>query len=181
MNFIIIEFKLIDFIEFQIKNTIFISRNPSTHNYIIYTSEKYCPFDHSSNDIFFNNEKNYIDHSSGYCNLCTKEHLMKEFETWTSGNDEIDKVIQENQTSNSSYYYSYPLQWIPYDNFQDITHPVDVGYGTVYSAILKDGIKDHWNFNTRNWEYESVGGKVALKEIRDSRYDISEILKEVRF
>ena len=137
----------------------------------------YCPFGHSPDGTFFDNKENYVNHDNGRCDLCTKEQFIKEFGTWTSGNDEIDKVIQENQTSNSSYYYSYPLQWIPYDNFQDITHLADGGYGTVYSTILKNGVKSYWNFNKRSWEYEWIGENVALKEI----YEISEFLNEVRF
>ena len=152
----------------------FISKNQTTQDYVIIAKE-YCPFGHTSNDIFFNYKKNYIEHSNGGCYLCTKEHFIKEFEIWTSGNVEIDKVIQESQTSNPDYF----LQWISCFNFQDITHIASGGYGFVYSATLKNGIKNYWNFNKQNWEYEGVGKKVALKEIRGSGYDISEFLKEV--
>ncbi|RHZ85015.1 hypothetical protein Glove_73g39 [Diversispora epigaea] len=64
-------------------------------------------------------------------------------------------------------------QWIPYDNFRDIKHIADV-----YSAILKNGIKMYWDFNQQNWMYCS-NKEVVLKEINDSRNDISKFLKEV--
>ncbi|RHZ86176.1 hypothetical protein Glove_54g25 [Diversispora epigaea] len=132
----------------------------------------YCPTGHSSNN-------NYINTDTGYCNLCNKEQFIQEFGIWSSGYVEIDEVIQEYQT-NYQKYYNYRLQWIPYDNFQSIKHIATGGYGSVYSAILKTGIKWYWNFNKQVWEYSYIGSKVALKEINDSRNDISEFLKEVK-
>ncbi|RHZ85018.1 hypothetical protein Glove_73g37 [Diversispora epigaea] len=121
-----------------------------------------CPYDHS-----YNNINNYIKNE--YCNSCTKEHFSREFRTWSSGNDEIDKFIQESQTSNYQIFDRYKLQWMPYDYFEDIRHIADGGYGSVYSAILKD---------TKYWR--NADGKVAFKEINDSRYDISEFLREIQ-
>ncbi|CAG8598629.1 8721_t:CDS:2, partial [Diversispora eburnea] len=34
-----------------------------------------------------------------------------------------------------------------------------------------------WNFLKKDWNYALIGQKVALKEIKDSRYDIAEFLK----
>ncbi|RHZ78822.1 hypothetical protein Glove_155g7 [Diversispora epigaea] len=132
----------------------------------------YCPAGHSSNDIVFPSYPNFIG-SNGNCGLCTKEHHIQEFKTWSSGNADIDEIIQEFPINN---IYD-KLHWIPYNNFQNIKHVVDGGHGSVYSAELKNGIKWYWNFNTRDWEYEFIGCKVALKEIKDSRFDIVEFLK----
>src|SRR3954449_2357310 len=93
-----------------------------------------CPAGHSTRDIGYRNKKNSIFY--GYCDLCTKEHFIQEFKTWSSGNFEIDKVIQECQTN-----YGYNLQWIPYENFRDIEYIADGGYGSVHSTILKNGVK----------------------------------------
>ncbi|CAG8641745.1 8153_t:CDS:2, partial [Diversispora eburnea] len=54
----------------------------------------------------------------------------------------------------------------------------DGGYGSVYLAILKNGLKWYWNFNRHNWEYSYVDIKLALKEINNSRHDLSGFLKE---
>ncbi|RHZ86147.1 hypothetical protein Glove_54g15 [Diversispora epigaea] len=129
----------------------------------------YCPAGHSSNDTFSNNNKNFIDIFFGFCELCTKKHSIQE---------KIDKDIQEFQKNNG--YYEDKLKWISYDDFRDIKHIGDGGYGTVYSAELKKGIRWRWNFNKQDWEYHSAGNKVALKEINDSRYDVSKFLKEVK-
>ncbi|RHZ81734.1 hypothetical protein Glove_117g311 [Diversispora epigaea] len=96
---------------------------------------------HSSEDLC-SDQLNYINFDDGTCYLCSREHFIQEFKTWSSGNVSIDKIIQESQIS-SIYRKS---QWIPYDNFQNIKHIAD-------------------------------GKKVALKEIKDSRFDIVEFLK----
>ncbi|RHZ65795.1 hypothetical protein Glove_311g60 [Diversispora epigaea] len=130
----------------------------------------YCPAGHSYNNY------SHLFHSR--CNSCTNENFSREFGTWSSGNVEIDKAIQKSQ-KNHQEYYGNSLQWIPYNNFRDIKHIADGGYGSVCSAILKNGIKKDWDFNKQDWEYSYVGSKVALKEINDSRHDISKFLREV--
>ncbi|CAG8597604.1 2778_t:CDS:2, partial [Diversispora eburnea] len=40
----------------------------------------------------------------------------------------------------------------------------------------ENGIKDRWNFIKQDWEYDIIGVKVALKEMKDSRYT-TEFLK----
>ncbi|RHZ84202.1 hypothetical protein Glove_84g113 [Diversispora epigaea] len=131
----------------------------------------YCPAGHSSEDFAYSNLRNSI--LSGRCSLCTKEHFIQEFKTWTSGRFNIDEIIQESQINN----IYYKLQWIPYDNFQNIEHMADSGHGSVYSAKLKNGIKGNWNFIEQDWKYYLIGEKVALKEIKDSRYDIAKFLR----
>ncbi|RHZ46346.1 hypothetical protein Glove_624g35 [Diversispora epigaea] len=127
-----------------------------------------CPEGHSSKDFAYSDSKNFI-HSNGNCDLCTKEHFIQEFETWSSGNTSIDEILQESQTSN----IIYKLQWIPYDNFQNIEQIAD----GVYSARLENGIKWEWDFIKQDWEYHLIFNKVALKEIKDSKFDIAEFLK----
>ncbi|RHZ84456.1 hypothetical protein Glove_81g73 [Diversispora epigaea] len=129
----------------------------------------YCSDDHFS-------DKNYTRIDSGYCDLCNKEHFSQEYGTWSCRNVEIDKVIQEFQTSHQGYY-EYMLQWIPYDNFQDIEHITDGGYGSVYSAILKNVMKHRLDSNKLECVY--VDNKVALKEINDSRNDASKFFEEI--
>ncbi|RHZ84289.1 hypothetical protein Glove_84g92 [Diversispora epigaea] len=100
--------------------------------------EKYCPAGHSSNDFVYPDRKNYIQY--GRCPLCTKQHFIQEFKTWSSSNVNIEKNIKQSQASN----IYYKLQWIPYDNFQNIKYIADGGRGSVYSAKLENGIKLRW-------------------------------------
>ncbi|RHZ84053.1 hypothetical protein Glove_86g204 [Diversispora epigaea] len=134
----------------------------------------HCPTGHSSN-VAYNNELNYISFYSGNCNLCTKEQFIQELKTWSSGNVNLDKVIQEFQIK-----VGFKLQWIPYENFHDIKYLADGGYSTVYSAILKNGMKAYWNYNKKQWNYAYINSPIALKELKDSKYDISEFLKEIK-
>ncbi|RHZ83952.1 hypothetical protein Glove_86g86 [Diversispora epigaea] len=136
---------------------------------------EYCPAGHSSNDFVCPGNQNFI-RSNGICDLCTKEHFIQEFNTWSSENANSDKLIQESQI-NSIYK---KLHMIPYDNFHNIKHIAEGGNGSVYSAKLENGIKWNWNFINQNWEYCLIGYEVALKEIKDSRYDIVEFLKVVK-
>ncbi|RHZ84258.1 hypothetical protein Glove_84g142 [Diversispora epigaea] len=134
----------------------------------------YCPAGHSSNDFIYSDARNFIFFES--CLLCTKEHFIQEFKTWSSGNANIDKNIQESQTS----HINYKLQWIPYDNFQNIKYIADGGRGSVHSAELKNGIKWRWNFIKQDWENHFISSEFALKEIKDSRYDLAEFLKMIK-
>ncbi|RHZ78853.1 hypothetical protein Glove_155g132 [Diversispora epigaea] len=133
---------------------------------------KYCPDGHSSDDFAYSHCKNYIKY--GNCFLCTKEHLIQEFKTWSSGNANIDKIIQESQINNRLE----KVHWIHYDNFQNIEHIADGGHGSVYSAKIEKGIKCDWNFTKQEWDYDFEGIKVALKETKDSSY-IAEFLKVI--
>ncbi|CAG8582926.1 209_t:CDS:2, partial [Diversispora eburnea] len=45
------------------------------------------------------------------------------------------------------------------------------------SKSFENGIKWKWNFIKRDWNYHPIGNIVALKEIKDSRFDIAEFFK----
>ncbi|RHZ84201.1 hypothetical protein Glove_84g122 [Diversispora epigaea] len=134
----------------------------------------YCPAGHSSEDFVHSDRRNSI-FSWGRCSLCTKEHFIQEFKTWSSGNTNIDKIIQESQTNN----IYRKLQWIPYDNFQNIKHIADGERGSVYSAEIENGIKSEWNFIKQDWRYDLVGFRAVLKEIKEPRYSIAEFFKVI--
>ncbi|CAG8508552.1 4982_t:CDS:2 [Diversispora eburnea] len=135
----------------------------------------YCSAGHSSEDFVYSDCKNSIL-SIGECSLCTKEHFIQEFKTWSSGNANIDKILQESQANNDYY----KLQYLSYDNFQNIEHIADGVHGSVYSAELENGIKRKWNFIKQDWDCVLIGQKVALKEIKDSRYNVTKFLKVVK-
>ncbi|RHZ83958.1 hypothetical protein Glove_86g216 [Diversispora epigaea] len=135
----------------------------------------YCPAGHSSEDFSCSGHQNFI-RFDGICSLCSNEHYIQEFKTWSSGNADIDKIIQESQINN----IINRLHWIPYDNFQNIEHIADGGHGSVYSTKLDNGIKLNWNFIKQDWKYYLIGCIVALKEIKDSRFDMVEFLKVMK-
>ncbi|CAG8565127.1 7382_t:CDS:2, partial [Diversispora eburnea] len=89
--------------------------------------------------------------------------------TWSSGNDNIDKIIQ-----------LHALRWMSYDDFKDVKHIADGVHGPVYSAKLKNGIEEYSNSIEHDWEYDLIDRQFALKEIKDPRYDIAEFFKVIK-
>ncbi|GET04837.1 kinase-like domain-containing protein [Rhizophagus clarus] len=79
----------------------------------------------------------YTDTEKKWCNPCQKNNLKNNFTNWTSGNEEIDNLIQEMQLK--IYYYSNVIiEWIPFTQLNDIKEIVKSGFVT-HSAIWKDG------------------------------------------
>ena len=56
-----------------------------------------------------------------YCELCVRNYLKAKFSDWTSGNDNIDKLIQKCQME--AFSPDGIIEWIPYGNIQN-THPI---------------------------------------------------------
>src|ERR1044072_3888587 len=55
-----------------------------------------------------------------WCNACDQQALVDKFYTWSTGNDNINLLIQESQRL-APDYYNY-LEFIPYDRFEDIEY-----------------------------------------------------------
>ncbi|RHZ78832.1 hypothetical protein Glove_155g70 [Diversispora epigaea] len=163
--------------EFETNQSTAANNNNNNFQYFPMSQETekivYCGEGHSSKDLC-SGQQNRIILNYGICDLCSCEHYIQEFKTWSSENTNIDKIIQESQRSN----IYRKLQWIPYDNFQNIKHIADGGRGSMYSADF-ERIKRSWNFIKQDWKYDLIGEKVALKEIKDSRYDIAEFFKVI--
>ena len=53
-----------------------------------------------------------------WCPSCNCAKLIKNFNDWTSGNDELDEFIRYTQSTSKSYL-SY-LEWIPHERFENI-------------------------------------------------------------
>ncbi|RHZ82535.1 hypothetical protein Glove_109g225 [Diversispora epigaea] len=93
-----------------------------------------------------------------------REHFIKKFGTWSSGNANIDKIIQESQIE----YPAYSLQWIPYENFHDTERIADNKYYTLHLATLR---------NYMIYERDCI---VALKELKDYGYDILKFFEAIK-
>ncbi|CAB5367079.1 unnamed protein product [Rhizophagus irregularis] len=66
------------------------------------------------------------------------EYLETNFTNWTSGNEKINSFIQERQLKINKYDDTV-LEWIPYNQFNEIKKTGNTDLITVYSAIWKDG------------------------------------------
>src|SRR6266536_1807262 len=101
--------------------------------------------------------------------ICNAIHFQKTFENWTSGNNDIDKFIQDSQLS-AHNDASKALEWIPYDRFYDIKYIARGGFGKVYRANWVDGcIDSKWVNKNQNWERKDQNMFVALKSLNNSK------------
>jgi len=112
---------------------------------------------------------------SNWCQLCNSKRFQQNFKNWTSGNSDVDKLIQESQLNAKRSYEK--LEWIEYDRFKNTEYITKGGFGKVYKANWKDGRITRWNFETNQWNrYERT---VALKSLNNSKDITSEFLNEV--
>ncbi|EXX60084.1 Cdc15p [Rhizophagus irregularis DAOM 197198w] len=118
-----------------------------------------------------------------WCNLCNAKNFQQNFKNWTSGNHEVDKVIQKTQLKAKNYYHV--LEWIEYDRFENIEYLTKGGFGTIYKAIWKDGWIKSWDFENNKWTrskafcrgYENF--PVVLKCLHNSQDITSDFLREI--
>jgi hypothetical protein len=95
------------------------------------------------------------------CNeICNSMYFQRNFDNWTSGNDDIDKFIQDTQLLAHEDDVSEALEWIPYDKLYDIKHIAKDEFGGVYRANWIDGNISYWY---GNWERNNHNMFVILK------------------
>jgi hypothetical protein len=128
--------------------------------------------------------KNYmmvLNNKCMECNkICNSMYFQQNFDNWTSGNDDIDKFIQDTQLL-AHEDVSKALEWIPYNKFYDIEYIARGGFGKVYRANLTDGFITDWDSKNQNWERKrnSKDIFVALKSLDNSKNITSEFINEV--
>ncbi|RHZ86429.1 hypothetical protein Glove_51g9 [Diversispora epigaea] len=106
-----------------------------------------------------------------WCIPCNSAHFKNDFDKWTSGNDIIDKFIQDSQLNSDGM--SQVIEWIPYDRFQDIKQIAKGGFGTIYYARWIDGPIVDWDAVNKRWVRRSNPCEVVLKKF-DGIGDINE-------
>src|SRR5436189_54578 len=109
------------------KNIFGISQDSITNNYILvieynYFENKYCK--QCGNE--------YSEYK--WCKPCQVNHFEKNFTKWTSGNKQIDDLIQEKQLKIHYNDTDTVFEWIPYNQLNNIEK-----IGNSYSAVWKNG------------------------------------------
>jgi hypothetical protein len=94
------------------------------------------------------------------CLSCNPIRFQREFNKWTSGNEDIDRLIQENQLSVRIHGL---LEWIPYYKFTNVNYIAKGGFAKVYSATWIGGQIKKWN-QLSGWRRNGLT-TVALKSI----------------
>ena len=102
-----------------------------------------------------------------WCQPCNSKRFQQNFKNWTSGNSDVDKLIQESQLNAKNF--GEVLEWIEYyDGFKNIEYITKGGFGKVYKANWNDGYILNWNYETNQW-YRRRNRMVALKCLNNSK------------
>src|SRR3954470_11563038 len=102
-----------------------------------------------------------------YCEHCVRNYLKAKFSNWTSGNDDIDNLIQKCQME--SLMPSKIVEWIPYNNLQNIKYLTKGGFSEIYTADWIDGAYEEWDSKKQQLRrsFESGIQYVVLKRLEN--------------
>src|ERR1051325_9547257 len=81
-----------------------------------------------------------------WCRIC---NFQQNFKNWTSGNHKIDEFIQKAQLKATQDIEV--LEWIEYDEFENVKYLAKGGFGIAYKAIWKDGPIFRWDSKNNQW------------------------------
>ena len=97
-------------------------------------------------------------------------------QSWTSSGDgKLDEMIRNTQLQAKGFDSHYYIEWIPYDDLEDIEKIGKGGFSTVYQGKWSNGPR----FVSDNKRYYYKDGHVALKKLENSQNVSDEFLKEV--
>ncbi|RHZ58653.1 hypothetical protein Glove_372g27 [Diversispora epigaea] len=124
------------------------------------------------------NLKTKIDleyHRSYWCKPYRSKHFQNDFNNWTSGNEKIDKFIQDAQLN--ADYFSDVIEWIPYDQFKDVKQIGKGGFGTIHYAMWINESINKWDTKNQKWK-RNDNREVALKKF-DNFVNFDDVLNEM--
>ena len=99
-----------------------------------------------------------------FCEYCVRNYLKAKFSNWTSGNDDIDNLIQQCQLE--TLEPEKVFEWIPYNNLQDVKYLTEGGFSEIYTAVWIDGKYGGWDIKEQ--ELKRFGRqKVILKKLEN--------------
>jgi hypothetical protein len=102
------------------------------------------------NKVLFNEGKRRICNNCNqvclatlFCEYCVRNYLKANFSNWTSNNVEVDNLIRKCQME--SLGPDYIIEWIPYNNLQNIKYLTEGGISKIYRADWIGGNYDEWD------------------------------------
>ncbi|POG80186.1 kinase-like domain-containing protein [Rhizophagus irregularis DAOM 181602=DAOM 197198] len=114
--------------------------------------------------------------TGGYwCQPCNAKRFKENFKNWTSGNEDVDELIQHSQLN--AIHHKTCLEWIPFEKFQSITYITRGGFGKIYSAKWPEGRIGYWDIEHRKW-IRATNYEVALKSLDNSSEISTDFLNE---
>ena len=100
-----------------------------------------------------------------YCEHCVRNYLKAKFSNWTSGNDKIDNLIQECQIK--TLMPEKIIEWIPYNNLQNIKYLTKGGCSEIYTADWINGYYLEWDSKEQQLQRLFGGQRVVLKTLEN--------------
>ena len=102
-----------------------------------------------------------------YCEHCIRNYLKANFSNWTSGNDNIDNLIKKCQME--TLLPNNVIEWIPYNNLQNIKYLTKGGCSKIYTADWIDGQYFTWDSKEMQLKREFEFGVqyVVLKKLEN--------------
>ncbi|UZO01816.1 uncharacterized protein OCT59_020327 [Rhizophagus irregularis] len=112
-----------------------------------------------------------------WCQSCNSKRFKGNFKNWTSGNKDIDEIVQYSQL-NSLHCFNC-LEWISFEKFQNVTYITRGGFGKIYSGEWSEGYIDYWDIENQKW-YRNAGQTVALKSLDNSSEISADFINEIK-
>jgi hypothetical protein len=81
--------------------------------------------------------------ATSFCEYCVRNYLKENFSNWTSGNNDIDNLIQKCQMETLDP--ESIVEWVPYNNFENIKYLTKGGFSEIYTAIWTYGYYYEWD------------------------------------
>ncbi|GES78399.1 kinase-like domain-containing protein [Rhizophagus clarus] len=99
-----------------------------------------------------------------FCEHCVRNYLKENFSNWTSGNNDIDDLIQQCQLE--ILRPDRIVEWIPYNKFKNINFLTKGGCSEIYTAVWVDGCYEEWN--SKENQLKRFGNqRVVLKKLEN--------------
>lgn len=116
--------------------------------------------------------------AKAWCQSCDPKKLIQEF--MGTGNEALDEFFKDLWLLTDCY--TGVIEWIPFEDFNDMQEIGRGGFSTVYSAILSNGLKEIKADENGKYVIQSRGlpKKLALKNLTNSQNLSDDFLKEIK-
>ena len=93
-----------------------------------------------------------------FCEHCVRNYLKANFSDWTSGNKDIDNLLQTCQMGSIVPYQV--VEWIPYNNLLNIRYLTKGGFSEIYKADWIGGSYIEWD--SKEKQLKRFGGQIVV-------------------
>ncbi|POG62094.1 hypothetical protein GLOIN_2v645214 [Rhizophagus irregularis DAOM 181602=DAOM 197198] len=138
-------------------------------------------YDHFT--ILFNNGEGRICEdcyneclAKSYCENCLRNYLITKFSDWSSGNIDIDNLLQKCQMESCAP--DMIVEWIPFNKLENIIYLTKGGFSEIYTADWTDGCYNEWDPIKKELKKFGVQ-EVILKKLEIAESDDRNWFEEV--